>query len=193
MLCFSVGQTCCKTYNILSDSQLNTVLFVHGYIIIMLHRLLVLVSLFVVLVHCTFNPCVKYESCFDCSTDPYCGWCEFDDICFPGSFDGPDQPYSCFVNNSYSWDYMNCPMNTCLDNGDTCLSCITYDSNVQDGLSCGWCSVSELCMPGTPYGPTHGFQCINNTRTIIRSEDQVEQQEDWFYTTCSSSVDKIHW
>ena len=38
---------------------------------------------------CTYSYCGKYESCSDCITDPFCGWCDSLASCFGGFAEGP--------------------------------------------------------------------------------------------------------
>jgi len=113
--------------------------------------------------------CSNFTTCSACSTDEYCGWCEYSNECMPGSFEEPNKGFYCYTNDNFFWDYMECPYNKCQYNGNTCLSCIT----LQDP-DCGWCESEHLCLPGRTFGPTRGYKCNH----------KAENQTEWFYDSC---------
>ena len=51
---------------------------------------------------CTYSFCGKYESCADCVTDPFCGWCDSSRSCLGGFAAGPPG-ISC-----PAWFYYHC-------------------------------------------------------------------------------------
>ena len=51
---------------------------------------------------CTYSFCGKYESCADCVTDPFCGWCDSSRSCLGGFAAGPP------VISCPAWFYHHC-------------------------------------------------------------------------------------
>ncbi|XP_022804999.1 uncharacterized protein LOC111342215 isoform X2 [Stylophora pistillata] len=51
---------------------------------------------------CTFSFCGKYESCADCVTDPFCGWCDSSRSCRGGFPAGP------LGRSCLAWFYYHC-------------------------------------------------------------------------------------
>ena len=94
--------------------------------------------------------CSAFSSgCHDCTSQAGCGWCTSTGKCESGNSLGP------IVGTCSNWAWVSfyCPSTPA---PFTCESALTCDTCIAGGASCGWCSDSQMCEPGTFNGPSVG-------------------------------------
>ena len=118
---------------------------------------------------CTYSYCGKYESCTDCVTDPFCGWCDSSRSCVGGFADGPPKV------NCPDWFYYHCYT---VGNKNPCSSNIFVSSVTKSGNI----AKSEFIFYKNPnyFVYLSGSSSVQGKRCLIITLNEIKGQTSHF-------------